>query len=672
MLEQYGYSFDETLGFWKRPDFSGISYSDGDVTENSIASAIIDAVDISVLSEELGRNCVDWPTTYHLSPLRANLLRPLASLFDGDVLEIGSGCGAITRFLGECGGNILALEGSTRRAAITRSRTRELSNVTVIAENFDLFECEGRFDIVTMIGVLEYANLYMSGENAALSMLKKAFNLLKPQGKLIIAIENQLGLKYFAGAPEDHLGASMYGIEGRYQPSQPKTFGRVALTDQLRKGGFVQCEFLAPFPDYKLPVSIISEHGFAEPLFDASAFAWQSVDKDPQLPRTLNFSPILTWPIVAQNNLALDLANSFLVIASKDNIPSIDENNLAWHFSSPRKKSFCKASHFVKSDNLIKVKYFRPKELPSLSATTHGSCLINSIETSGIYELGDTLSWHFLRTLSKENWGLEDVLLLGRKYLEFIREVVSSKGHIINALSSSTLVPGYMLDCIPQNIIVKNTGEMRFIDQEWISPTSLDLGHLFLRGLMPFLSSVAPYSHASINFDGTRRGLLQLIASNLDIPLTDEKINDYLSKEAEIQREAHYIETSAESLKCWLNEALPLQVSTQECLKFTSAKLAESIKSLENTNRENRELHRQISTLKETIADLKTELSKGILQINALEADEPNQAIANQQKLCPLDNPQQKVKEESIKLNFISLLLLFIIVTVSIIHLALR
>ena len=37
-------------------------------------------------------------------------------------------------------------------------------------------------------------------------MLQRVRSLLKPEGKLIVAIENQLGLKYFAGAPEDHLG----------------------------------------------------------------------------------------------------------------------------------------------------------------------------------------------------------------------------------------------------------------------------------------------------------------------------------------------------------------------------------------------------------------------------------------------------------------------------------
>ncbi|WWL44975.1 class I SAM-dependent methyltransferase [Pseudomonas parakoreensis] len=72
----------------------------------------------------------------------------------GDVLEIGAGCGAITRYLGEQGGNVLALEGSARRASIARSRTRDLPNVSVLAETFENFQVEKKFDVITLVGVL--------------------------------------------------------------------------------------------------------------------------------------------------------------------------------------------------------------------------------------------------------------------------------------------------------------------------------------------------------------------------------------------------------------------------------------------------------------------------------------------------------------------------------------
>ena len=232
------YIADAKRGIWSRPGYMGIAYSDGDEVEDRIAEIINQATDITVLSAELRQHCIDWPSLYHLSGTRANILRPFDASLSGDILEIGSGCGAITRYLGESGANVLALEGSSRRAAITRSRTRDLENVTVLAEKLDQFQSDCRFDVITLIGVLEYANLFTTSENAALAMLQHVRSLLKPEGTLIIAIENQLGLKYFAGAPEDHLGQPMYGIEGRYAANQPQTFGRAVLAGLLEKAGF--------------------------------------------------------------------------------------------------------------------------------------------------------------------------------------------------------------------------------------------------------------------------------------------------------------------------------------------------------------------------------------------------------------------------------------------------
>lgn len=73
---------------------------------------------------------------------------------------------------------------------------------------------EERFDYVTLIGVLEYAKSYIGKDNPYPEYLEKINRLLKPGGKILIAIENRLGLKYFAGCREDHVGREFVGIEG--------------------------------------------------------------------------------------------------------------------------------------------------------------------------------------------------------------------------------------------------------------------------------------------------------------------------------------------------------------------------------------------------------------------------------------------------------------------------
>ena len=186
------YQLDPTSGLWARDGYGGIPYTDGIEIENHLYELVQSAQDRSVLSSQMRALCTDWVTTYHFSGVRANLLRPFEAELQGALtLEIGAGCGAITRYLAEAGAEVLALEGSPRRARIAKSRTEGLSNVTLLTDNFDHFETDLRFDVITLIGVLEYAGRFVQGANPTVAMLEKVRRLLKPNGRLIIAIENQ-------------------------------------------------------------------------------------------------------------------------------------------------------------------------------------------------------------------------------------------------------------------------------------------------------------------------------------------------------------------------------------------------------------------------------------------------------------------------------------------------
>lgn len=604
MLERLGYILNQKSQIWQKPNYAGIAYSDGDQVEESIAEVIADASDLSVLSEELARSCIDWPSTYHLSASRANLLRPISKILKGEILEVGAGCGAITRFLGECGANVLALEGSPRRAAIARSRTRDQRNVTVLSDNFDQFISEMKFDVVTMIGVFEYAEIFMSGENRALKMLKKAHSLLKPNGKLIIAIENQLGLKYFAGAPEDHLSDPMYGIEDHYKTGEAKTYGKKELTLLLKEAGLVHSQFFAPFPDYKLPVSIVSDAGFAEPLFDASALAWQSIDKDPQLPLNLNFSLARTWPIVARNGLGLDLANSFLIVSGVQNEDLWGKQHLAWHYSTERKIGFCKATEFVKTHDHIEVIYSRlsSKTAEFFSPTEDNSNpLSHRLPTKAEYFKGQTLSWELLQILSRKGWELKEVAQFTKRYLSCVENLAKKMGVGFCTDTISSKVNGKLFDCIPQNIINTHDGNHHFIDQEWIFNGELELGYLIYRALLPSFHHCAPYDKPGSGFDGTRINLLESVVKLLGLEISKAKINEYSEIEAKIQSSISKSSTQLSGILAWLNSELRVQNTPIENLISQQSKIYSLDLRLEETHQELRKTQDALVTTQEQI-----------------------------------------------------------------------
>jgi 2-polyprenyl-3-methyl-5-hydroxy-6-metoxy-1,4-benzoquinol methylase len=486
LLEQAGYSFNKELKIWSLPCYEGINYSDGDEVEQRIETIIAQSEDVSLHSQELLQSCNDWPSLYHLSKIRTNILRPFDHLLQGaDVLEIGAGCGALTRYLGECGANVLALEGSLKRAAITRARTRDLENVTLLAENFNQLPSFHRFDIITLIGVLEYANLFMEGENRPLAMLRHVRSLLKPHGKLIIAIENQLGLKYFAGAPEDHIGKKMYGIEGRYKNNyQPETFGRTLLKNMLDDAGLTHQEWLAPFPDYKFPISIITQQGMINENFDASALAWQSVKNDPQLFFDTNFSMELVWPQIIKNQLGLELSNSFLIIASPAGDKVLDESILAYHYSTGRAQPYCKSTIFRHiTDEYILIEHEGNSETKNNLVEKKDELIKFTLPQPTKYTLGEPLSWELIKILTQEECSFSDVAHFIKRYLLLLSELLYSENIEISEFSPYTIIPGFFLDAIPQNIILTKTGSAIFIDNEWSLNEPLELGYLLFRSL---------------------------------------------------------------------------------------------------------------------------------------------------------------------------------------------
>ncbi|WP_460120611.1 glycosyltransferase [Pseudomonas sp. H3_G09] len=531
-LERNGYSRNPETGVWLRSDYEGIAYSDGDHAENHLARIVRNASDVSVFSQELPKYCQDWATLYHLSSARGNILRPFEAYLKGRVLEIGAGCGAISRYLGECGGDILSLEGSPRRAAIAASRTRDLGNVTVLSERFDDFKTEERFDAITLIGVLEYASMFSADPDPACAMLKRIRELLTPEGRVFIAIENQLGLKYFAGAPEDHLGIKMYGIEGRYNAGQPQTYGRKELAELLSRAGYKQSEFLSPSPDYKIPNSIITERGALTANFDSGSLSVQNVKKDPQLPSDLSFNLEKAWPVITGNDLGLELANSFLIAASCTDDKAIDDNVLAYHFSTNRKAAYCKQALFVETPEGISVQYTR-LGAPALRSDASGFNFI--LPESDRYVQGRVLSMDFLAIARDPHWSIEQFSAFMRTYTEHLRYLLTAQGVKLPLVSVEERLPGRFIDAVPQNIVLQRDGTPHLIDLEWEATTGIEFGHLLMRGLLLLLANAGPLPKGPRQF--TRREFVSALINAAGSSVTAAQLDRYIDVESLFQEQ---------------------------------------------------------------------------------------------------------------------------------------
>ena len=232
------------------------SYSDGDV-EKDIIKYLEDYGEENYT--EIFKKDIRWPVFYHITPIRKNILKWYKFKENAEVLEIGAGMGAITGILCDNAAHVTSVELSKQRAMAIEKRCKDKENLELIIGNFNDIKFEKKFDYITLIGVLEYAPLYTDSNNPFEDFLKNIKSLLKDDGKLLIAIENQFGMKYFSGVEEDHTNKIYDGITGYENKKGIRTFGKNELKEILQKSGYSYTKFYYPMPDYKLPNIIFSD-----------------------------------------------------------------------------------------------------------------------------------------------------------------------------------------------------------------------------------------------------------------------------------------------------------------------------------------------------------------------------------------------------------------------------
>ena len=305
-MHEYIGCVDLNLDYYEGSDI----YSDG-MIEDQILEIVktIPKEDYHLVIEERS----DWSILYHLSEIRENIVNWID--FDGSesVLEIGSGCGAITGILAQKCHDVTCVDLSYKRSSINAYRNKEKENIEILVGNFDKIydKLEKKYDVITLIGVFEYAQCYIQAEQPFHEFLNMVRALLKEDGKLIIAIENQFGLKYWAGCQEDHIREVFSGMEGYRNTNRVRTFSRTRLERILGETGFAHTQFFYPYPDYKFPTVIYSDDYL--PNAGALNNNIRNMDGD----RMYLFDESMVYDGLIDSNMFPFFSNSFLVVAER-------------------------------------------------------------------------------------------------------------------------------------------------------------------------------------------------------------------------------------------------------------------------------------------------------------------------------------------------------------------
>lgn len=288
-------------------------YNEGDQEEELVLETVKRTTDYREY-EKVIESDNRWPVLYQLSKQRENIIAPMDIRSSDTVLEIGAGMGAVTGAIARRCKKVECIELSERRSLANAYRNREYGNIEIYVGNFQDIQLDKKYDVITLVGVFEYAQHYIQTENPYEDFLRQISKALKENGRLYIAIENKLGMKYFAGCAEDHLGEIFAGIEGYKPEDKVKTFTKSQLENMLRATGYGSLYFYYPFPDYKMPVEIYSDDYLPGSVSQFPVIANYDLD------RLLLFDEKKVYESLDQCEELKFLANSFLIEAIKGSL----------------------------------------------------------------------------------------------------------------------------------------------------------------------------------------------------------------------------------------------------------------------------------------------------------------------------------------------------------------
>jgi Precorrin-6B methylase 2 len=461
-----------------------------------------------------------WPILYHLSALRENIVDFLPIKKTDKVLEVGSGCGAITGALSRKAGSVTCVDLSKKRSLINAYRHSESENVTIHIGNFTDVEPDlpADYDYICLIGVFEYGQAYIGGSTPYEDFLKILQKHLAPGGRIVIAIENKYGLKYFAGCKEDHLGDWFSGIENYPNGGVVRTFSRKKLEKIFDACGVGERSFYYPYPDYKFMTTVYSDAYL--PGRGELSNNLRNFDRD----RMLLFDEKSAFDGIVEEGLFSVFSNSYLAVIGKP----LDLKYV--RYSNDRAENFRIRTEILRDDrgNRIVRKYPLTKE-----AEAHVRHMMEAYEKLKVRYAGSRLDVNVCHPGEEDGIPYAEFeFVSGRPLSELMDECLDRQdiegfhslfAEYLERVGFGEEVPVADFDLIFANILVDGD-HWTLIDYEWTFDRVIDTKALAFRAIYCYV------------LENERRNALELdrILDCLDI--TENEARQYREQEREFQK----------------------------------------------------------------------------------------------------------------------------------------
>ena len=317
------------------------------------------------------------------------------------------------------------------------------------------------FDYVIVIGMLETCF-------EPIKMLERWKSVLKENGKLLLGVENRLGLRYFCGDRDPFTKRNFDGIENyrRQDHSNIKSMGgrcyaRFEIEAMLDKAGFHSRKFYSVLPDLEQTQLI-----YAEDYLPNEELAMRYTPMY-HYPDAVFLHEGLLYKSIIQNGMFHQMANAYLIECSEAG-EFVDVRHVTLSMDRGPEQAF---ATIIRTDNKVEKRPLYPQGINKLKQLQESAedLKAHGIPVVDAQLVDDAYIMPYVESPIGNSY-MQDLLLHNKE--EFIRKmdqlrdlILKSSEHVEQNELGIILKKGY-IDLVSLNCFYKD-GEFVFYDQEF-------------------------------------------------------------------------------------------------------------------------------------------------------------------------------------------------------------
>ncbi len=341
-------------------------------------------------------------------------------------------------------------------------------------------EIQEEFDYILLIGSYEYSSLFFETKNPYSDLLLYLKGKLKDDGKIILAINNRFGIKYFCGAKSKHYDKIFDSITNDIDLSKSNLLSKNEIIQNIENAKFDNYKFYYPVPDYRMVNSIFTDDFLPKDCMSKLVYQLY-YNKD----SIILYNEIQAIKQICKSDLFEKMCNSYLVEISNEKIDNdikfVSYNNLrkdeyTLMLVMHENQVFKYAIDEKGKEHIENIKSYI-KQLKEL-----GFKVLEKIEDDTIisdfieYEELDKIIINLIKRNEKEK-ALEEIT----KWYKYICEKISTKDNMLednifkkfnievdtDLLQKMNITKYGFIDLCFENVFLDSNDEYLLYDQEW-------------------------------------------------------------------------------------------------------------------------------------------------------------------------------------------------------------